>query len=93
MVLGSYGPLSEWNTVAVADHGADGPTSTDDLPVEVPAEARSPAFMLMAVGRRLRGQIERELRARQLSLRHLSALAHLSRQPGLSYSELDDVRA
>lgn len=42
----------------------------------------------MALGRRLRAEVERSLRAHGLGLRHVSALGHLSREPGLSYSEL-----
>lgn len=48
----------------------------------------SPTFLIMTLGRKLREQVERDLRASGLSLRHLSALGHLSREPGLSYSEL-----
>lgn len=42
----------------------------------------------MNLGRRLRAEAERGLAAHGLSFRHLSALGHLGRQPGLSYSEL-----
>lgn len=48
----------------------------------------SPTFLIMNLGRRLRDQVERELRTSGLSLRHLSALGHLAHEPGLSYSEL-----
>jgi DNA-binding MarR family transcriptional regulator len=48
----------------------------------------SPAFLLMTVGGRIREQVEEGLRAEGISLRHLSALGHLARSPGLSYSEL-----
>ncbi|WP_262365792.1 MarR family winged helix-turn-helix transcriptional regulator [Gordonia sp. OPL2] len=54
--------------------GADPPVST--------------AFLLMAVGRRIRDRIERALSSEGIALRHVSALGHLSRTPGLSYSEL-----
>ena len=42
----------------------------------------------MTLGRRLRAEIERDLATSGLTLRHLSALGHLGREPGLSYSEL-----
>lgn len=47
-----------------------------------------PAFLLIGLGRILREEVEEELHTHHLTLRHLSALGHLSRQPGLSYSEL-----
>ena len=64
--------------------------SHPDGPVPGSAGTPSPsvAFLVMALGRRLRDDVERELRAHGLALRHLSALGHLSREPGLSYSEL-----
>lgn len=46
------------------------------------------AFLLMAAGRRIRERVEDELRADGITVRHVSALGHLRRQPGLSYSEL-----
>jgi DNA-binding MarR family transcriptional regulator len=46
------------------------------------------AFLTMALGRRIREQVDRRLRAHDISLRHLSALGHLHREPGISYSEL-----
>jgi len=52
-----------------------------------PAEVSS-AFLLVALGRSLREQIEAALRHEGLTLAHFSALAHLSRDPGVSYSEL-----
>lgn len=48
----------------------------------------SPGFLLIALGRIARERVDVGLRPQGLSLRHLSALGHLSRQPGLSYSEL-----
>ncbi len=64
-------------------------------PPEPPASARSelggevsPAFLLMALGRRVRSNVEETLRGSGLTLRHVSALGHLAHQPGLSYSEL-----
>ncbi len=53
-----------------------------------PDVALSASFLLLGVGRRVRDDVERGLREHGLSLRHLSALGHLSRTPGLSYSEL-----
>jgi DNA-binding MarR family transcriptional regulator len=46
------------------------------------------AFLLMAAGRRIRERVEDELRADGVTMRHVSALGHLRREPGLSYSEL-----
>ena len=48
----------------------------------------SPAMLLVLLGRRLRTRIDADLKRTGLSLRHLSALGHLSGRPGLSYSEL-----
>ncbi|GAA5113580.1 MarR family winged helix-turn-helix transcriptional regulator [Pseudonocardia adelaidensis] len=65
---------------------------TERTAVEVPVgdapPALSPAILIMTLGRRLRAEIECDLAASGLSLRHLSALGHLGREPGLSYSEL-----
>jgi DNA-binding MarR family transcriptional regulator len=48
----------------------------------------SMAFLLIALGDAVRAEVEDKLRARDLTLRHLSALGHLAGEPGLSYSEL-----
>ncbi|MER6085127.1 MarR family transcriptional regulator [Streptomyces sp. NPDC001833] len=56
-------------------------------PAERPPPGR-PALLLIALGRIVREEVERTLEAQGLSLRHLSALGHLSREPGLSYSAL-----
>lgn len=48
----------------------------------------SPAILLVTLGRQLRAEIERDLADAGLTLRHLSALGHLGRDPGRSYSEL-----
>jgi DNA-binding MarR family transcriptional regulator len=48
----------------------------------------SPTILIMSMGRKLRAEVERELGGSGLTLRHLSALGHLGRAPGLSYSEL-----
>ena len=45
-------------------------------------------FLLISLGRILREDTDAALGSLGLSLRHLSALGHLSRRPGLSYSEL-----
>jgi DNA-binding MarR family transcriptional regulator len=54
----------------------------------LPPPSASPAFLLIGLGRIVRDDVETTLRAHGSSLRQLSALGHLSRQPGLSYSEL-----
>lgn len=48
----------------------------------------SAAFLLMALGRRVRDEVEAALRTEGIAMRHLSALGHLAPDPGLSYSEL-----
>ena len=48
----------------------------------------SPAFLIMSLGRRLREEVEHELATHRISMRHFSALGHLAREPGSSYSEL-----
>jgi len=60
----------------------------DNGPVPETPPPPSPGFLLIAVGRALREQADAALRADGLSLRHLSALGHLTHEPGLSYSEL-----
>lgn len=57
-------------------------------PGAAPPGPASPAFLLMGLGRIVRDDVEAALRPHGLTLRHLSALGHLSRAPGLSYSEL-----
>lgn len=54
-------------------------------PTEVPGGT---AFLLMVIGRQLRDRVDVALTAQGLTYRHLSALGHLSRSPGLSYSDL-----
>jgi DNA-binding MarR family transcriptional regulator len=58
------------------------PAAAAPLP---PANA---AFLAMTLGGRIREQVEGRLREHDLALRHLSALGHLHREPGISYSEL-----
>jgi DNA-binding MarR family transcriptional regulator len=54
-----------------------------------PAPPRpSAAFLIMGLGRLVRDDVDAALGAHGLSTRHLSALGHLSGEPGLSYSEL-----
>jgi len=48
----------------------------------------SVAVVLALLGRRVREEIDAGLEPLGLSMRHLSALGHLARRPGLSYSEL-----
>lgn len=62
--------------------------SQPSRPAGQPSEPASPAFLLISLGRLVREEVETDLRDYGLSLRHLSALGHLSHEPGLSYSEL-----
>ncbi len=59
----------------------DRPPGPPDVPI-------SPALLLVMLGRSARRDLDAALETHGLSLRHFSALGHLSRQPGLSYSEL-----
>ena len=58
-----------------------GPAASGPPPV-------SASILLIALGRRAQDAVEHRLREHGLSYHHLSALGHLHRQPGLSYSEL-----
>jgi DNA-binding MarR family transcriptional regulator len=62
-----------------------GAASVPETTAPPPANA---AFLAMTLGRRIREQIDGRLREQDISLRHLSALGHLHREPGISYSEL-----
>ena len=53
-----------------------------------PGPPPSVALLAMVLGRRVREHIEGRLREHGIALRHLSALGHLHRRPGISYSEL-----
>ncbi|OLL81734.1 Transcriptional regulator, MarR family [Pseudonocardia sp. Ae168_Ps1] len=64
------------------------PSESPSAPIAGPAIEPSPTFLIMALGRRLREQVEDTLRTRDLSMRHLSALGHLAGDTGHSYSEL-----
>jgi DNA-binding MarR family transcriptional regulator len=66
------------------DVGPLGPTG----PARTPLPALSVSFFLIALGRRAQESVEARLREQGLAYHHLSALGHLKRQPGLSYSEL-----
>ncbi|MFD4644455.1 MarR family winged helix-turn-helix transcriptional regulator [Lentzea sp. NPDC058436] len=48
----------------------------------------STAFLTMALGQRIKEHVENRLNEHGIALRHLSALGHLHRTPGISYSEL-----
>ncbi|WP_329044457.1 MarR family transcriptional regulator [Amycolatopsis sp. NBC_01488] len=69
---------------------------SDDTSKPAPGAAPHPepvpppnaAFLVMALGQRIRDRVDRALRAHRISRRHLSALGHLYREPGISYSEL-----
>lgn len=61
--------------------GAPGPGPASRL-------LRSPVMLLVGLGRIASGQLDAALEGEGLSLRHLGALGHLRRDPGLSYSEL-----
>jgi hypothetical protein len=54
----------------------------------VPLMASSVVLMLVGAGRFLQRRVDDELAALGLTLRHLSALGHLSHRPDLSYSDL-----
>ncbi|MFJ1831787.1 MarR family winged helix-turn-helix transcriptional regulator [Streptomyces sp. NPDC088178] len=54
----------------------------------VPPQPTSTAFLLAALGRHVRSDVEHTLKPTGYTLRHLAALGHLRREPGLSYSEL-----
>ena len=51
-------------------------------------EVTNAAFLLIAVGRMTRERVDEGLVELGLALRHVSALGHLAREAGLSYSEL-----
>ncbi|WP_051886660.1 MarR family winged helix-turn-helix transcriptional regulator [Streptomyces hygroscopicus] len=53
-----------------------------------PIPPPGPAFLLAILGRLIRDDVETTLRPTGYTLRHLSILGHLQREPGLSYSEL-----
>ncbi|MFI1854547.1 MarR family winged helix-turn-helix transcriptional regulator [Streptomyces sp. NPDC020480] len=54
----------------------------------VPPQPTSTAFLLAALGRHVRSDVEHTLKPTDYTLRHLATLGHLRREPGLSYSEL-----
>ena len=68
----------------ITDAGAPDPAQ-DPPPSRL---LRSPVMLLAGLGRIASQQLDAALEAEGLSLRHLGALGHLRRDPGLSYSEL-----
>lgn len=76
------GDDKETGTVPTPDHHPDdGPAPAADL-------MTSPVFLLLGLGRIVRERVEQALAAHGMSLRLLSALGHLYRDPGISYSRL-----
>jgi DNA-binding MarR family transcriptional regulator len=63
---------------------------TETTPVEPGSGPPPPSvsFFLINLGRRVRETVDARLREQGLAYQHLSALGHLRRSPGLSYSEL-----
>lgn len=65
---------------------------TDSTPTVDRAPSGPPqpsvSFFLINLGRRVRELVDARLHEHDLAYHHLSALGHLKRQPGLSYSEL-----
>ena len=76
--------------------GTTGPADSADPPASgppagPPASGPPPvsvSLFLISLGRRARSRVEVALREHGIAYHHLSALGHLRRQPGLSYSEL-----
>ncbi len=88
-VRAAVGALSVTCCLLVGSAGSDRPSGArgrDAAPP--PGDPVNAAFLLIGLGRALREEADAGLRELGLSLRHLSALGHLARQPGLSYSEL-----
>jgi DNA-binding MarR family transcriptional regulator len=76
-------PVAEPDPEALSASGSvPSPASNSGPP------ALNAAFLVIALGRMIRDDVDGHLREHALSMRHLSALGHLSGQPGLSYSEL-----
>ncbi len=77
----------------VTDQAAGTPTPRRAGPAPIVVDEGAGAFangslLLIAVGRMTREQADAGLDELGLALRHVSALGHLAREPGLSYSEL-----
>lgn len=53
-----------------------------------PRLADSTTMLLVLAGRLAQHRLEAELAGQRLTIRHLGALGHLARDPGLSYSDL-----
>ena len=64
------------------------PTDPESRPPGPRPPAPNVAFLTMAVGRRVRAQVDAGLSEHNLTYRHLSALGHLAANPDLSYTEL-----
>ena len=73
--------MADQTPPAVARSRAAGPA-----PIGPPAPSVS--VFLIALGRRARESIEARLREHGIAYHHVSALGHLKRRPGLSYSDL-----
>lgn len=77
----------------MSDQAADASTPSPAGPVALAVDdgvgpLANAALLLIAVGRMTRERADAELDELGLALRHVSALGHLAREPGLSYSEL-----
>ncbi|MFT2020372.1 MarR family winged helix-turn-helix transcriptional regulator [Streptomyces sp. 796.1] len=70
------------------EHVTRSPAGDPSTPPSPALVAPRTGMLLLTAGRLMREEIDRALEARGLSLRHVSALGHLSREPGLSYSAL-----
>ncbi|SEQ63658.1 MarR family winged helix-turn-helix transcriptional regulator [Microlunatus flavus] len=72
---------------ATSEQATSGEAATGKAPRAVPP-APSVSVLLIGLGRRAREGVEARLAELGLAYHHLSALGHLRRQAGLSYSEL-----
>ena len=82
----AYSSTEGWSTGrlrSVTDETAPG---AGPVPLGLPVPTVS--LLLIALGRSTREAVELRLREHGIAYHHLSALGHLQRQPGLSYSEL-----
>ncbi|WP_158882584.1 MarR family winged helix-turn-helix transcriptional regulator [Amycolatopsis anabasis] len=62
--------------------------STESPPPAKPPVVASASFLLIVAGRTAQRRMEDSLAEHGLTLRHVGALGHLSRNPDLSYSDL-----
>lgn len=84
-------PVTDETPLAAGPRGpADPVTGAGGGPTGVSTGLPAPSvsFFLIALGRRARESVDTRLHEQGLAYHHLSALGHLQRQPGLSYSEL-----